>query len=95
MIETRGHTPGHTSYELAGSDSLVINGDLCTSNVVFFEHPDWHFGFDTEPEIALKTRRSFLDRVAAEKITMLGYHWAYPGVGRAERSGTAYRFAPS
>lgn len=95
MIETRGHTPGHASYELAGSDSLVINGDLCTSNVVFFEHPDWHFGFDTEPEIALKTRRRFLDRVAAEKITMLGYHWTYPGVGRAERSGTAYRFVPS
>jgi glyoxylase-like metal-dependent hydrolase (beta-lactamase superfamily II) len=91
-IATRGHTPGHVSYELAGGDGLIINGDVSTSNLVFFEHPDWHFGFDTEPDIALVTRQRFLDRVASEKIKMLGYHWAYPGVGYAERKGTAYRF---
>jgi glyoxylase-like metal-dependent hydrolase (beta-lactamase superfamily II) len=92
VIETRGHTPGHVSYELTGRDNLIINGDVSTSNIVFFEHPNWHFGFDTEPEIALKSRRSFLDRVATEKIKMLGYHWVYPGVGYAERKGTAYQF---
>ena len=92
MIETRGHTPGHVSYELAGGDGLIIAGDVSTSNIVFFEHPDWHFGFDTEPEIALKSRQAFLDRVATEKTKVLGYHWAYPGVGYAERKGTAYRF---
>jgi glyoxylase-like metal-dependent hydrolase (beta-lactamase superfamily II) len=76
VIKTRGHTPGHVS----------------TSNILFFEHPDWHFGFDTEPEIALKSRRMFLDRAATEKIKMLGFHWVYPGVGYAERKGTAYQF---
>ena len=91
-IETRGHTPGHVSFELAGDGGLIINGDVSTSNIVFFEHPNWHFGFDTEPEIALKSRQMFLDRVAAEKIKMLGYHWVYPGVGYAERMGAAYRF---
>jgi glyoxylase-like metal-dependent hydrolase (beta-lactamase superfamily II) len=92
VVATRGHTPGHVSFELAGSDPLLINGDVVTSNLVFFEHPDWHFGFDTEPEIALSTRRSILDRVAAEKIKMLGYHWPYPGVGYAERTGSTFRF---
>ncbi|MBD2750588.1 MBL fold metallo-hydrolase [Microvirga sp. BT688] len=92
VIETRGHTPGHVSYELAGGDGLIIAGDVSASNIVFFEHPDWHFGFDTEPEIALRSRQAFLDRVAAEKTKVLGYHWVYPGVGYAERKGTAYRF---
>lgn len=92
VIETRGHTPGHVSYELVGPELLVIAGDVSTSNVVFFEHPDWHFGFDTEPDIALRTRKAFVDRAATEKLKLLGYHWAYPGVGYAERRGSAYRF---
>jgi glyoxylase-like metal-dependent hydrolase (beta-lactamase superfamily II) len=92
VLDTRGHTPGHVSFELAGSDNLVIAGDVSTSNVVFFENPDWHFGFDTEPEIALRNRKAFIDHAAAEKIKLLGYHWAYPGVGYAERRGAAYRF---
>jgi glyoxylase-like metal-dependent hydrolase (beta-lactamase superfamily II) len=92
VVETRGHTPGHVSFELAGDGGMIINGDVATSNIVFFEHPGWHFGFDTEPEIALKSRQTFLERVAAEKIKMLGYHWAYPGIGYAEAKGSAYRF---
>jgi len=92
VLETRGHTPGHISFELVGSDNLVIAGDVSTSNIVFFEHPTWHFGFDTEPEIALKSRQDFLDRAATEKLKMLGCHWAYPGVGYAERKGGAYQF---
>jgi glyoxylase-like metal-dependent hydrolase (beta-lactamase superfamily II) len=92
VLDTRGHTPGHVSFELAGRDNLIITGDVTPSNVIFFEHPDWHFGFDTEPEIALKIRKAFLDRVATEKIRLIGYHWAYPGVGYAERRGSAYQF---
>lgn len=92
VVDTRGHTPGHVSLELAGRDHLVITGDVATSNVIFFKHPDWHFGFDTDPELALKNRRAFLDRAAAEKLKLLGYHWTYPGVGYAERQGGAYQF---
>lgn len=92
VFDTRGHTPGHVSLEIAGRDDLIITGDVTPSNVIFFEHPDWHFGFDTEPEIALKNRKAFLDRAATEKVKLLGYHWAYPGVGYAERRGGAYRF---
>ncbi len=91
-LDTRGHTPGHLSFELAGSESLVIAGDVTTSNVVFFEHPNRRFGFDTEPDIALRNRQAFLDRAATEKIKVLGCHWSYPGVGYAERKGGAYRF---
>lgn len=97
VLDTRGHTPGHISLQLAGgngagSEGLVITGDAATSNIVFFEHPDWHFGFDTDAEMALKNRKALIDRAASERLTLLGYHWAYPGIGRAERNGAAYRF---
>jgi glyoxylase-like metal-dependent hydrolase (beta-lactamase superfamily II) len=95
VLDTRGHTPGHISLELAGGERLIVTGDAATSNIVFFEHPDWHFGFDTQAEVALATRKALIDRAASEKIRMLGYHWAYPGVGYAERTGNAYRFVAS
>jgi glyoxylase-like metal-dependent hydrolase (beta-lactamase superfamily II) len=81
--------------ELSGDDKLVVTGDACTNDTIFFARPDWHFGFDTEAEIALKSRQRLLDRAASEKMKMLGYHWTYPGVGYAERSGTGYRFIAS
>jgi len=92
VVDTPGHTPGHISVELAGRDNLLITGDACTNDVVFFAHPQWHFGFDTDPEMALNNRRMLLDRAASEKLKLLGYHWTYPGVGYAERQGDAYRF---
>ncbi|MBD9506947.1 MBL fold metallo-hydrolase [Ensifer sp. ENS10] len=97
VFDTRGHTPGHISLQLAGGDGaghdgLVITGDAVTSNVVFFEHPDWHFGFDMDAELALKNRKALIDRAASERLALLGYHWAHPGIGRAERNGSAYRF---
>ena len=95
VLPTLGHTPGHLSLELAGDGNLLVTGDACTSDTIFFARPDWHFGFDTDAEIALKSRQTLLGRAASEKIKMLGYHWTYPGVGYAERNGAAYRFVPA
>jgi glyoxylase-like metal-dependent hydrolase (beta-lactamase superfamily II) len=95
VVSTRGHTPGHISIELAGDGNLLIAGDVIPNNVVSFENPRWHFGFDTEPEIAVSGRASLLDKAAHEKLRLLGYHWTYPGVGYVERKGTAFRFVES
>jgi glyoxylase-like metal-dependent hydrolase (beta-lactamase superfamily II) len=94
IVATPGHTPGHVSVEVKGRDNLLITGDACTSDIIFFAHPGWHFGFDTEGEAALASRRKLLDRAASEKLKLLGYHWTYPGLGYAERAGDAYRFRP-
>ena len=94
-LNTVGHTPGHLSFELAGSDGLLIAADVATSAIVSFEHPEWVFGFDTLPDIAIRTRQHFLDRAATDRQKLLGYHWSYPGLGYAERRGDAFRFVPS
>ncbi|APG86645.1 metallo-beta-lactamase family protein (plasmid) [Sinorhizobium americanum CCGM7] len=92
VVDTPGYTPGHISIELAGDRNLLVTGDACTNDVIFFEHPPWHFGFDTDAETALKSRQMLLDRAASEKLRMLCYHWAYPGIGYAERRGSGYAF---
>lgn len=93
VFDTAGHTPGHLSLELDGHDGLLIAADVANSQVVSFEHPDWVFGYDTIPELAIRNRTRFLDRAVTDKIKLLGYHWEYPGVGYAERKGNGFQFA--
>lgn len=90
VIDTPGHTPGHVSFELAGGDGLVLTGDAVTVPKVFFAHPDWAFGFDADGATAGKSRRALLDMAASGKKLMLGYHWPYPGLGRAEAKDGAF-----
>lgn len=91
VLSTPGHTPGHISLELVGDDGLLITGDAITNVVVSFEHPAWRFGFDTDQDQGVATRRRLIDRAATEKLRMLGYHWTSPGFAIAERTGSAYR----
>ncbi|MGQ3045199.1 MAG: MBL fold metallo-hydrolase [Niveispirillum sp.] len=91
VLATPGHTPGHISLELAGDDGLLITGDAITNVVASFEHPGWRFGFDTDQDQGVATRRRLIDRAATEKLRMLGYHWTAPGFAIAERHGSAYR----
>lgn len=57
VLGTPGDMPGHISIEFAGEGNLLVRGDACTSDVIFFEHPSWHFDFDTDAETALKSRQ--------------------------------------
>ena len=91
-LDTPGHTPGHLSFELAGREGLIIAADVATNQIVSFEHPNWRQGFDTIPEAAIASRKSLLDRAAADQTKLLGYHWNYPGIGYVERRGSGFRF---
>ena len=91
-LDTAGHTPGHLSFEVAGGEGLIVTVDSVLNDVIYFEHPEWKFGFDTVPDLAIQNRKALLDRAATDKIKLLGYHWTSPGVGLAERKGNAYVF---
>ncbi len=94
-IDTAGHTPGHVSFEMTGGDGLIITGDAITSAAVFFAHPEWKFGFDADGATAVTNRKKLLDMAAAAKKLMVGYHWPYPGVGRAEAKDGAFVYVPA
>lgn len=91
-LDTPGHTPGHSSFEVAGSETLVIVGDAIVATPISFPHPEWHFGFDTNPDLAVETRKKLFDRAVADKLKLLGFHWPYPGVGHADKNGTGYAY---
>jgi len=95
VLDTAGHTPGHISLMLAGSEGLMLPADAVTEPYVYFPHPEWRFAFDMDQELAISNRKKLLDQAATEKIKMLGFHWPYPGVGFAERKDNAYRYVPA
>jgi glyoxylase-like metal-dependent hydrolase (beta-lactamase superfamily II) len=95
-LSTPGHTAGHMSLVLeAGDREVLLTGDAIPTIHVHFERPDWHNLFDHEPERAAGTRRRLLDRAAADRMLMLGYHFPFPGIGYALRHEDAYRWYPA
>ncbi len=93
IVETFGHTPGHLSFIIhGGSDPYMIGGDAIMHAVISFEHPEWKNGSDQDPDMGAETRTALLDRLAADRVRLIGYHLPHPGQGRVERKDGGYRF---
>lgn len=95
-IDSSGHTPGHLSIELAsGNDAVIVLADALTHPTISFAHPEWQpAGDHYDPERAVATRKALLARLASDRTRVIGYHLPFPGLGRVDRGGTAYRFVP-
>ena len=95
-VSTHGHTPGHTSYLLSSAgQNFLYTGDSVTNTAISFNHPDWIFSFDADAGMASKTRRRVLDMAVQDKLMLIGYHFAFPGIGNVAKEGDAYRFVPA
>lgn len=93
---THGHTPGHMSFEIrSGGAAAMIVGDAIANDHVAFARPDWPSGTDQDLETAARTRSRLIERLAAEGLTMVGFHLPQGGVGRVERAAEGYRFVPA
>lgn len=91
-IATPGHTQGHVALELAGGDGLIVGGDVLTHPLISFAHPEWKPIADHVPDVAVETRKRLLDRLAADRSKLIGFHLPYPGIGTVERKDGAYGF---
>jgi glyoxylase-like metal-dependent hydrolase (beta-lactamase superfamily II) len=96
VVSTRGHTPGHTSYLLTSAgQNFLYTGDSVTNTAISFNRPDWAFSFDADPGMASETRKRVLDMAVQDKLTLIGYHFAFPGIGNVAKEGDSYRFVPA
>lgn len=92
-IATPGHTPGHCSVHLAsGSDGVLVAADTVFHPAISFAHPNWQPASDMDGGQAAASRRRLLDIAATDKLQMIAYHIPFPGLGRVERHGSAYRW---
>ncbi len=92
-VDTRGHTPGHTSFAVhSGSDNVMIIGDAVSNVPISFARPGWPSGSDQDAQMGADARVKLMDRLTADNSQIIGYHFPHPGAGRVERDGTAYRY---
>ena len=95
-IDSFGHTLAHQSVMIEqGGEKLLITGDAVHHWPITFEHPDWTPSVDMEPEVAIKTRKRLMNMAADEKLTVVGYHMPYPGIGHIARDGNVFRWVPA
>jgi len=88
---TGGHTPGHSVVRIAsGGDALTFAGDAVFA--VSFENPDWHNGFEHDPEEAARIRIGFLQELAESGEMLVATHLPLPPVGHVVIDGDAFRW---
>lgn len=93
VSRTGGHTPGHSVVRLAsGGDRLTFVGDVVFP--VGFDHPDWHNGFEHDPEEAARVRVRLLTELATTGEQLVATHLPFPSVGRVAVDGDAFRWVP-
>ncbi len=87
-IDARGHTPGHTVYELTSKDaqgnrkSLTIVGDLLHHAGVQLRWPSYCAVYDGDPKQAGMVREGLLARAVRSGVPIAGMHFA--PIGRVE-----------
>lgn len=92
-IAAHGHTPGHTVFEVtSGEAGLLVLSDTTNRPELFARNPGWHAVFDMDPQMAEANRRRLLDRAAAERLWVTGYHFPFPIAGRIAREGEGFRY---
>jgi glyoxylase-like metal-dependent hydrolase (beta-lactamase superfamily II) len=91
---TGGHTPGHSVVRLAsGGDRLTFAADAVLP--AGFDHPDWHNGFEHDPEEAARVRVRLLRELAETREPMVATHLPFPSVCHVTVAGDVFRWVPA
>lgn len=91
---TGGHTPGHSLVRISsGGEALTFAGDIVFP--VGFEHPDWHNGFEHDPDEAVRVRVKLLRELADSGELLVSTHMPFPSVGRVAVAGDVFRWVPA
>jgi len=90
---TGGHTPGHSVVRVSsGNEGLTFAGDAVFE--VGFDQPDWHNGFEHDPEEAARVRVRLLRELAKTGDLLVATHLSFPSLGRVAVDGDTFRWVP-
>lgn len=94
-VEVKGHTPGHSAYEIASGDQkLLFIGDTAHHFVISVQRPDWTVEYDGDPKTAEASRRALLQRAADQDLRLYAGHFPFPGLGRVKARGDGFVWIP-
>lgn len=95
-VVLKGHTPGHTGYEIVSGDGKLLDiGDMAHSSVVSLVKPEWAMGYDADKPAGEATRRAELTMLAQSGETIFAPHFPFPGTGKIVTQGDGFALAPT
>ena len=95
-LSAPGHTVSHTIFMIeSDGKQLCYIGDLAHHPVLLLERPRTQFAFDTDPVQSAESRVRMLTMLATNRVPLLAYHFAWPGVGHVSKEGDGFRYFPT
>ena len=95
-LSAHGHTVSHTIFMIeSGGKQLCYIGDLAHHPVLLLERPRTQFAYDTDAVQSAESRVRMLTMLATNRIPLLAYHFAWPGVGHVSKEGEGFRYFPT
>jgi glyoxylase-like metal-dependent hydrolase (beta-lactamase superfamily II) len=95
-LSAPGHPVSHTIFMIeSGGKQLCYIGDLAHHPVLLLEHPRTQFAYDTDAVQSAESRVRMLTMLSTNRIPLLAYHFAWPGVGHVSKDGDGFRYFPA
>ena len=95
-LSAPGHTVSHTIFMIeSNGQQLAYIGDLAHHPVLLLEHPRTQFAYDTDAAQSAESRVRMLTMLSTNRIPLLAYHFAWPGVGHVAQAGDGFRYFPA
>jgi glyoxylase-like metal-dependent hydrolase (beta-lactamase superfamily II) len=92
LTPTPGHSPHHCCIDIRSRGlHAVVTGDLM-HHALQCREPSWSTIFDLDRELAERSRRSFLAKVADTGTLVLPIHFPSPTAGRIAADGDRFRY---
>jgi glyoxylase-like metal-dependent hydrolase (beta-lactamase superfamily II) len=92
VVEAPGHRQGHACVEIDASDGRRVFLADVIHHPAHVPHPEWDREFDSDPEVALRTRRDWLERLAGTGTPCAASHIV--GWGTIEPGGDGLGWRP-
>ena len=73
---------------------LLIWTDIVHNAALQFAEPERTISFDTDPAIAIASRKKAFDMAATDKLLVAGTHLDFPGLGHVAKASTGYAYVP-
>jgi glyoxylase-like metal-dependent hydrolase (beta-lactamase superfamily II) len=94
ISRTGGHTPGHSIVRVeSAGERLTFAGDAVFQ--VGFDNPEWHNGFEHDPEESARVRIALLRELAATGEALVATHLPFPSVCHVAAAGDVFRCVPA
>lgn len=94
VVAVPGHTLGQSGLIIESNGERLIHLADVLHQAFQFKHTDWHFAFDSDGALGVKTRNSILQHCADENLLTVFYHLKFPGLGHITKVDDTFVWNP-